>query len=82
MEPTIPCSHNDLFDRRVLFDRLDRTAHDPASVRLTGAEDVIYPCHVVPPVPRETTLVVVNWALAGPALADLFTQAIDRVSGF
>jgi hypothetical protein len=27
-------------------------------------------------------LVVVIWALAGPALADLFTQAIDRVSGF
>lgn len=26
-------------------------------------------------------LVVVIWALAGPALADLFTQAIDRVSG-
>ncbi|WP_308493670.1 hypothetical protein [Microbacterium terrisoli] len=26
-------------------------------------------------------LVVVIWALAGPALADLFTQAIDKVSG-
>ena len=26
-------------------------------------------------------LVVVIWALAGPALADLFTQAIERVSG-
>lgn len=27
-------------------------------------------------------LVVVIWALAGPALADLFQQAIARVSGF
>lgn len=27
-------------------------------------------------------LVVVIWALAGPALADLFQQAIERVSGF
>ncbi|MFT4229178.1 MAG: hypothetical protein QM602_02690 [Microbacterium sp.] len=27
-------------------------------------------------------LVVVIWALAGPALADLFQQAISRVSGF
>lgn len=27
-------------------------------------------------------LVVVIWALAGPALAGLFEQAIDRVSGF
>ncbi len=27
-------------------------------------------------------LVVVIWAVAGPALADLFQQAIDRVSGF
>lgn len=27
-------------------------------------------------------LVVVIWALAGPALADLFEQAIERVSGF
>ena len=27
-------------------------------------------------------LVVVIWALAGPALADLFEQAIARVSGF
>lgn len=27
-------------------------------------------------------LVVVIWALAGPALADLFEQAIKRVSGF
>ena len=26
-------------------------------------------------------LVVVIWALAGPALADLFQQAIERVSG-
>ena len=26
-------------------------------------------------------LVVVIWALAGPALADLFEQAISRVSG-
>ncbi len=26
-------------------------------------------------------LVVVIWALAGPALADLFQQAISRVSG-
>ncbi len=26
-------------------------------------------------------LVVVIWALAGPALAELFQQAIDRVSG-
>jgi len=26
-------------------------------------------------------LVVVIWALAGPALADLFEQAIERVSG-
>ena len=26
-------------------------------------------------------LVVVIWALAGPALADLFQQAIQRVSG-
>nr|WP_274638142.1 hypothetical protein [Microbacterium bovistercoris] len=26
-------------------------------------------------------LVVVIWALAGPALADLFEQAIDKVSG-
>jgi len=27
-------------------------------------------------------LVVVLWAVAGPALADLFEQAISRVSGF
>ncbi|MHC3000363.1 hypothetical protein [Microbacterium sp. HJ5] len=27
-------------------------------------------------------LVVVIWALAGPALASLFEQAISRVSGF
>ena len=27
-------------------------------------------------------LVVVIWALAGPALASLFEQAIERVSGF
>lgn len=27
-------------------------------------------------------LVVVIWALAGPALSGLFEQAIDRVSGF
>ena len=27
-------------------------------------------------------LVVVIWALAGPALSDLFQQAIERVSGF
>ena len=27
-------------------------------------------------------LVVVIWALAGPALAGLFEQAIERVSGF
>jgi hypothetical protein len=27
-------------------------------------------------------LVVAIWALAGPALADLFQQAIARVSGF
>ena len=27
-------------------------------------------------------LVVVIWALAGPALASLFEQAIQRVSGF
>lgn len=27
-------------------------------------------------------LVVVIWALAGPALAELFQQAIARVSGF
>jgi hypothetical protein len=27
-------------------------------------------------------LVVVIWALAGPALAQLFEQAIQRVSGF
>ena len=27
-------------------------------------------------------LVVVIWALAGPALAGLFEQAIDRVDGF
>ena len=27
-------------------------------------------------------LVVVIWALAGPALANLFEQAISRVSGF
>ena len=27
-------------------------------------------------------LVVVIWALAGPALAELFQQAISRVSGF
>lgn len=27
-------------------------------------------------------LVVAIWALAGPALADLFTDAISRVSGF
>ena len=27
-------------------------------------------------------LVVVIWAMAGPALADLFQQAIERVSGF
>lgn len=27
-------------------------------------------------------LVVVIWALAGPALSDLFQQAISRVSGF
>ncbi|GEP46668.1 hypothetical protein FVP74_05890 [Microbacterium saccharophilum] len=27
-------------------------------------------------------LVVAIWALAGPALADLFQQAISRVSGF
>ena len=27
-------------------------------------------------------LVVVIWAVAGPALADLFEQAISRVSGF
>lgn len=27
-------------------------------------------------------LVVVIWALAGPALAQLFEQAIDQVSGF
>lgn len=27
-------------------------------------------------------LVVVIWAVAGPALADLFQQAIERVSGF
>jgi hypothetical protein len=27
-------------------------------------------------------LVVLIWAVAGPALADLFQQAIDRVSGF
>lgn len=27
-------------------------------------------------------LVVAIWALAGPALADLFQQALDRVSGF
>ena len=27
-------------------------------------------------------LVVLIWALAGPALAGLFEQAIDRVSGF
>jgi len=27
-------------------------------------------------------LVVVIWAVAGPALADLFEQAIARVSGF
>lgn len=27
-------------------------------------------------------LVVVIWALAGPALSDLFSQAIQRVSGF
>ena len=27
-------------------------------------------------------LVVLIWALAGPALADLFEQAISRVSGF
>ncbi|SBS70407.1 hypothetical protein [uncultured Microbacterium sp.] len=27
-------------------------------------------------------LVVAIWALAGPALADLFEQAISRVSGF
>jgi hypothetical protein len=26
-------------------------------------------------------LVVVIWAMAGPALADLFEQAISRVSG-
>jgi hypothetical protein len=26
-------------------------------------------------------LVVVIWAMAGPALADLFQQAIERVSG-
>jgi hypothetical protein len=27
-------------------------------------------------------LVVVIWALAGPALSNLFSQAIERVSGF
>lgn len=27
-------------------------------------------------------LVIAVWALAGPALADLFNQAITRVSGF
>lgn len=27
-------------------------------------------------------LVVAIWALAGPALADLFQQALNRVSGF
>lgn len=27
-------------------------------------------------------LVVAIWALAGPALADLFTDAMSRVSGF
>jgi hypothetical protein len=27
-------------------------------------------------------LVIAIWALAGPALADLFQQAIERVSGF
>jgi len=27
-------------------------------------------------------LVVAIWSLAGPALADLFTQALSRVSGF
>jgi len=29
-----------------------------------------------------TGLVVVIWALAGPALSGLFEQAIERVSGF
>jgi len=27
-------------------------------------------------------LVIVIWGLAGPALADVFEQAIDRVTGF
>lgn len=27
-------------------------------------------------------LVVVIWAVAGPALSDVFQQAIDRVTGF
>lgn len=27
-------------------------------------------------------LVIAIWALAGPALADLFQQALDRVAGF
>ena len=27
-------------------------------------------------------LVVAIWTLAGPALADLFEQALERVSGF
>lgn len=31
---------------------------------------------------RMTALVVVIWALAGPALAQLFEQAIDQVSSF
>jgi len=35
-----------------------------------------YPINVL------TGLVVVIWALAGPALAQLFEQAIQRVSGF
>jgi hypothetical protein len=37
--------------------------------------------HPYYPVGVWTALVVVIWALAGPALADLFQQAIERVSG-
>ncbi|MEV8269417.1 hypothetical protein AB0P19_03670 [Microbacterium oleivorans] len=44
--------------------------------RGSGHEANIYP-HA-----DTTGLVVVIWALAGPALAQLFEQAIDQVSSF
>lgn len=70
-----------------MFDRMTASIRDARQTRRTGWGALLddergdVPGWVLITL-MTAGLVVVIWAVAGPALADLFEQAISRVSGF